>query len=151
MNQTVSSYYPYNYFSNNFHFQVFTKLIFVISVNMRRRSDRGKTKPSEPPKTESSEKSSRKSHKHSRRRKKSSSSSEGAVEKPEVVEDIPQPLEVQVKDIELPQEEQTQPADDGDKTIKPPEEAKVEWKEDNAFWGSEETKVSILSVNCKTK
>ncbi|KAG8301162.1 hypothetical protein J6590_059567 [Homalodisca vitripennis] len=107
---------------------------------MRRRSDRSKTKPT--PKEESPEKSTRKSHRHSRRRRKSSSSSDGEnkASKPDV-ESITQPIEVQIQDIELPQEKPVEaPVKEKEETTKKSNDKPQEWKEDDSFWGSENAK-----------
>lgn len=107
---------------------------------MRKKSDRGKIKSTDTAKNETPEKP-KKSHRHSRRRKKSSSSSEDGGEVREVIKNIPQPSEVEIENIELPQEEQTNVSE---QSSKPLEDLKEKPKDDNQACMPEEKQVSIL-------
>ncbi|XP_054284008.1 apoptotic chromatin condensation inducer in the nucleus isoform X2 [Macrosteles quadrilineatus] len=112
-----------------------------------RRSERGKTKTTQKEDEEPQEKTVRKSQRRTRRRKKSTSSSDGesnsSTGKKDVAESLSQPLEIQVQDIELPQETESTSvaANNENETSSKPGNANNEWKEDSSFWeGSDKPK-----------
>lgn len=114
---------------------------------MRRRSERSKAKSA--PKEESPEKTSRNSTgtRSSRRRKKSTSPEIESKSPVKDGEDLSQPLEIQVQDIELPEGDNPAAESNNDDKSKPSEVGK-EWKEDTNFWQSESSQVCLSLSNC---
>lgn len=114
---------------------------------MRRRSERSKAKSA--PKEESPEKTTRNSTgtRSSRRRKKSSSPEIESKSPVKDGEDLSQPLEIQVQDIELPEGDNPVVVSNNDDKSKPSEVGK-EWKEDTNFWQSESSQVCLSSSIC---
>lgn len=110
---------------------------------MRRRSGRS-SKAKSASQEESPEKTTRNSTstRSSRRGKKSSSPDVESKSPVKDGEDISQPLEIQVEDIELPLGENPAVASNNDDTSQPTEIGK-EWKEDTNFWQAESSQVCL--------
>lgn len=111
---------------------------------MRRRSERSKAKST--PKEESPEKTTRNSTgtRSSRRRKKSSSPEIESKSPVKDGDDVSQPLEIQVQDIELPEGDNPAVVSNNDDKSKPSEVGK-EWKEDTNFWQADPSQVFLSS------